>query len=78
MSALTNPILTSARSGMDRAIDSTRKEFSGIRSGKASPNMLDSVSVEMYGQQMKLNQVATVSAPEPRLLIVTPCDKGQA
>jgi ribosome recycling factor len=77
MSALTNPILNSARAGMERAIDSTRKEFSGIRSGKASPNMLDSVRVEMYGQQMALNQVATVSAPEPRLLMVTPFDKGQ-
>jgi ribosome recycling factor len=77
MSALTNPILTSARAAMERAIDSTRKEFAGIRSGKASPNMLDSVRVEMYGQQMALNQVATVSAPEPRLLMVTPFDKGQ-
>ena len=77
MSALTNPILTAARAAMDRATDSTRKEFSGVRSGKASPNMLDSVRVEMYGQQMALNQVATVSAPEPRLLVVTPFDKGQ-
>jgi ribosome recycling factor len=77
MSALTNPILTSARTAMDRVIDNTRKEFSGVRSGKASPTMLDTVRVEMYGQQMALNQVATVSAPEPRTLMVTPFDKGQ-
>ncbi|NUQ20050.1 MAG: ribosome recycling factor [Gemmatimonadaceae bacterium] len=76
MSALT-PILNSARQQMDRAIDNTRKEFSGVRSGKASPTMLDTVRVEMYGQQMPINQVATVSAPEPRMLIVTPFDKGQ-
>ena len=76
MSALT-PILNSARQQMDRAIDNTRKEFSGVRSGKASPTMLDTVRVEMYGQQMPLNQVASVSAPEPRMLIVTPFDKGQ-
>jgi ribosome recycling factor len=76
MSALT-PILNSARQQMDRALDNTRKEFSGVRSGKASPSMLDTVRVEMYGQQMPLNQVASVSAPEPRMLIVTPFDKGQ-
>ena len=76
MSALTQ-ILNSARQQMDRAIDNTRKEFSGVRSGKASPTMLDTVRVEMYGQQMPLNQVASVSAPEPRMLIVTPFDKGQ-
>ena len=73
----TAPILTAARTSMDRAIDSTRKEFSGIRSGKASPNMLDTVRVEMYGQHLSLNQCATVSTPEPRLLVVTPFDKGQ-
>ncbi|HEX8851537.1 MAG TPA: ribosome recycling factor [Gemmatimonadaceae bacterium] len=76
MSALT-PILNSARQQMDRAIENTRREFAGVRSGKASPTMLDTVRVEMYGQQMPLNQVATVSAPEPRMLIVTPFDKGQ-
>lgn len=76
MSALT-PILNSARQQMDRAIDNTRREFAGVRSGKASPTMLDTVRVEMYGQQMPINQVATVSAPEPRMLIVTPFDKGQ-
>jgi ribosome recycling factor len=62
---------------MDRALDSTRKEFAGVRSGKASPAMLDSVRVEMYGQQMPINQCASVSAPEPRMLLVTPFDKGQ-
>ena len=70
-------ILKDCRSHMDRALDSTKREFSSIRSGKASPQMLDTVRVEMYGQQMQLNQVASVSAPEPRVLIVTPFDKGQ-
>ena len=46
--------------------------------GKASPAMLDTVRVDAYGQSMPLNQVASVAAPEPRLLIVTPWDKGQA
>jgi len=73
----TTPILNSARTAMDRALDNTRKEFAGVRSGKASPAMLDTVRVEMYGQQMPINQCASVSAPEPRMLLVTPFDKGQ-
>ena len=48
-----------------------------MRSGKASPSMLDTVKVEMYGSLMAFNQVANVSAPEPRVLLVTPFDKGQ-
>lgn len=70
-------IIKDSRATMDKAIDSTKREFSSIRSGKASPNMLDVVRVEMYGQTMALNQVATVSAPEPRVLMVTPFDKSQ-
>ena len=66
------------RAAMDKGIESTRREFASIRSGKASPNMLDTVRVEMYGTSMALNQVASVSAPEPRILIVTPFDKSQA
>jgi ribosome recycling factor len=66
------------RAAMEKGIESTRREFSSIRSGKASPNMLDTVRVDMYGTSMALNQVASVSAPEPRLLIVTPFDKSQA
>jgi ribosome recycling factor len=66
------------RGSMDKGIESTKREFSSIRSGKASPNMLDTVRVEMYGTTMALNQVASVTAPEPRVLIVTPFDKSQA
>ncbi|MCU0636118.1 MAG: ribosome recycling factor [Gemmatimonadaceae bacterium] len=71
-------ILKDCRTGMEKALENTKREFSGIRSGKASPNMLDTVRVEVYGSSMTLNQVASVSAPEPRLLLVTPFDKGQA
>jgi ribosome recycling factor len=70
-------IVRTARSGMEKSLDNTRREFATIRAGKASPNMLDIVRVEMYGQSMQLNQVASVSSPEPRLLLVTPYDKGQ-
>lgn len=73
----TQQILKDTRGLMDKAIDSTKHHFSGVRSGKASPALLDTVRVEAYGQQMPLNQVASINAPEPRVLIVTPFDKGQ-
>ncbi len=66
------------RTAMDKAIESTKREFAGIRSGKATPNMLDTVRVDMYGSLLAMNQVATVASPEPRLLLVTPFDKSQA
>lgn len=71
-------IIQQSRTGMEKGVDSAKREFGTIRAGKASPNMLDVVRVEVYGQQMALNQVASVAAPEPRLLLVTPYDKGQA
>lgn len=71
-------IVKGCRTAMDRALENSKKEFGSIRSGKASPNLLDTVRVEAYGQSMPINQVAGVSAPEPRLLTVTPWDKGLA
>ena len=70
-------IVKDCRGHMDKAIESSKREFTGIRSGKASPSMLDTVRVEMYGTLMTLNQVASVTTPEPRVIIVTPFDKGQ-
>jgi ribosome recycling factor len=70
-------ILKDARAHMDKALDGTKHEFVSIRSGKATTNMLDTVRVEMYGTMMNLNQVASVAAPEARLLVVTPYDKSQ-
>jgi ribosome recycling factor len=61
---------------MHGAIDSLKKEFAGLRTGRASVNLLDPVAVEAYGQRMPLNQVGTVSAPEPRLLTVNVWDKS--
>ena len=73
----TSQILKDAKAGMEKALENSKKEFAGIRSGKASPNMLDTIKVEAYGSFLPLNQVASVSAPEPRTLLVTPFDKGQ-
>jgi ribosome recycling factor len=70
-------ILKDSRAHMDKAIDSVKHEFASVRSSKATTNMLDTVRVEVYGTHMMLNQVASVAAPEPRLLTVTPFDKSQ-
>jgi ribosome recycling factor len=76
MSTIPN-ILKDCRTSMEKGVEAAKREFASVRSGKASPSMLDQVKVEMYGQFMAFNQCAQVSAPEPRLLLVTPFDKGQ-
>jgi ribosome recycling factor len=62
---------------MDKAVDDFRKALIGTRTGRASVNMLDSVTVAAYGAQMPLNQVATVHTPEPQLITVQPFDPSQ-
>jgi ribosome recycling factor len=78
MSAAKTPgeVVKSAKTGMDKAMENTRKEFASIRTGKATTQLLDLIRVEAYGNPMPLNQVASVAAPEPRLLTVQPWDKG--
>lgn len=66
--------LKAASQQMDNAIDALRREFASVRTGKATPALLDTVRVEAYGSHVPLNQVGTVSAPEPRLLMVQPWD----
>jgi ribosome recycling factor len=70
-------ILKASKAGMEKGIENAKREFSTVRTGKASPNMLDTIQVEAYGSWVPLNQVASVSAPEARTLLVTPFDKGQ-
>ena len=60
---------------MDGALTSLAKEFQGLRTGRASTQLLDSVAVEAYGASMPINQIATVSVPEPRMLSVQVWDK---
>jgi ribosome recycling factor len=77
MSANTIPEITKeCRTAMDKALESAKRELSSIRSGKATTSLLDTVRVDAYGQQLPIAQVASVAAPEPRLLVVTPWDKG--
>jgi ribosome recycling factor len=62
---------------MGKAVDDFRGELAGLRTGRASVHMLDSVHVDAYGSQMPLNQVATVHAPEPQMITVSPFDPSQ-
>lgn len=67
--------LNEARARMEDALDAVRREFGTVRTGKATPALLDTVRVDAYGAKMPLNQVATVHTPEPSLLVVQPFDK---
>jgi ribosome recycling factor len=75
----TIPELTKhTREAMHKAIETTKRELTTIRSGKATTSLLDLVRVEAYGSQVPINQVGLVSAPEARLLTVQPFDKSLA
>lgn len=66
--------LFEAEEGMDKAVEYMLHEFAAIRTGKASPALVDSIDVEAYGTSMKIKQLALITAPEPRLLVIQPFD----
>jgi ribosome recycling factor len=66
--------LFEAEEGMEKSVDFMMHEFAGIRTGKASPALVENLDVEAYGSAMKLKQLALISAPEPRLLVIQPFD----
>jgi ribosome recycling factor len=68
--------LQDAREHMDKSVDATRLKFQSIRTGRASPALLDRISVDYYGTATPLRQLSTISAPEARMLTVQPYDKG--
>lgn len=70
------PDLTDIERRMDGAIEALRKEFAGLRTGRASASLLEPITVEVYGSAMPLNQVGTISVPEPRLITVQVWDRG--
>jgi len=69
-------ILFDAEVAMEKSVDYMVHEFSSVRTGKASPALVENVDVEAYGSAMKLKQLALITTPEPRLLIVQPFDAG--
>jgi ribosome recycling factor len=71
-----DPLVLELRRRMDGAVEVLRKEFAGLRTGRASASLLDPVTVEAYGNSMPLSQVGTISVPEPRLIVVQVWDRG--
>ena len=69
-------LLQDAREHMEKSVDATRHKFGSVRTGRASTALLDRITVDYYGAQTPLKQLATVSAPEARLLTVQPYDKS--
>jgi ribosome recycling factor len=69
-------MLADTEERMKKALEAVRRELTSIRSGKASPALLDTIRVEAYGSHVSLKEVGNVSAPEPRLLVVQPWDKA--
>jgi ribosome recycling factor len=69
-------LLTDAREHMDKSVEATRQKFGSVRTGRATTALLDRITVDYYGTQTPLKQLATVSAPEARLLTVQPYDKS--
>ena len=65
-----------AEDRMKKAVDVLRKEYGSMRAGRATPALLDKISVDYYGVPTPINQMANISVPEPRLLVIQPWDKG--
>ena len=75
---MSKEIVSALRTRMEAAIDAVHKDFSGLRTGRASPNLLESVTVDAYGSRMHINQVGNINVPEPRLLMVQVWDAALA
>jgi ribosome recycling factor len=76
VSDLTDELIADARERMVKSVEATRGEFGSVRTGRASPALLDRVMVDYYGAVTPLKQLATISVPEPRLLSLQPYDKN--
>jgi ribosome recycling factor len=76
MSEMTNELIADAGDRMGKSVEATRGEFGSVRTGRASPALLDRIVVDYYGAQTPLKQLATIHAPEARLVTVQPYDRG--
>lgn len=73
---MSKEIVSDLKTRMHSALDAVHKDFSGLRTGRASPTLLESVTVEAYGNRMHINQLGNINVPEPRLLTVQVWDNG--
>ena len=76
MTELIDELLADAADRMSKSVEATKHDFSSVRTGRANPTLLDRITVDYYGAQTPLNQLSTVTAPEARLITVTPYDKS--
>lgn len=73
---MVDEVFAGLKDDMDKVMVNLEREFKRVRTGRATPALLDGITVEAYGANTPLNQMATVSAPEPRLLLIQPWDKN--
>ena len=71
---MSHPIIVDTQARMKKALDHTLHEFSSIHTGKATPSMVENVTVEAYGSQMRLKECAAITTPDPRLIVIQPWD----
>ena len=71
-------VIADARIRMEKAMEALQRELTAVRTGRAAPSLVERVTVEQYGTEMPLNQLANIAAPEARMITVTPWDKGLA
>ena len=69
-------IINQCEQKMQKSIEALKKDFATIRTGKANPAILNGITVEYYGSPMPINQIASVSAPEPQMILIKPYDKS--
>ncbi len=70
-------VMKEARDKMDKSVQALKQEIANIRTGRANPGMLDTVDIEVYGSKMKINQLGTVTVPDPHIIAIDLWDKSQ-
>ena len=73
---MTKDVINASEDRMKKSLDALKKEFGTLRAGRAAPSLLDKVMVDYYGTPTPVNQIANVTVPEPRMLMIKPYDKG--
>ena len=76
MATAEKPVLSNYKTRMDKAVAALKEEFASLRTGRASASLLDQIHVDAYGSQTPLNQVGSVSVPEPRMITISVWDRG--
>lgn len=69
-------VVEESKALMEKGIEAMKRDFAAIRTGKASPALVEGIVVEYYGAQTKLKDIASITAPEPRMLVIQPWDQG--